>query len=123
MSSKAAGKVLQRKDFLTLLAKSKKPKQRKLLMDWAEKADLRALSECTLNVLNGNVPLTPKQRKNLEKFKRSLRILCDIKTSDRIKKREVVQRGGFLQFLIPLALSAATSIIPELVKLKRNRRR
>lgn len=123
MANRNVHKVLQRKDFLTLLAKSKKPKQRKLLMEWAEKTDINAISECAFNVLRGNVPLTAKQRKKLGKFKRTLRTLCNKKTSDRIKKREIVQHGGFLPFLIPLALHAATSIIPNIIKKIRGRKR
>ena len=52
-------KAKQCQEFLKLMAESKSPKRRKLLVDWASNKDIDAISEIALNTLNGNIKLTP----------------------------------------------------------------
>ena len=106
-------KVVKRKDFLNLLAQSRTPKKRKLLVDWAGKNEIDAISELSLNTLNGNIKLNPKLFKKLQKHRNCLRLLASRKNNIHKKKRIVKQSGGFLNFLIPAALSAAISLLPK----------
>ena len=109
-------KTATRKDFLNLLAQSKTPKRRRLLIEWAGKNDLDALSEISLNTLKGNIKLNPSSYKKMQKYKKVLRTLASKKASVNKRKKIVKQHGGFLPFLIPAALSVVSSIVPEIVK-------
>ena len=77
-----------------------------------------AINECVLNTLNGNVELTKKEREKLEKFKYSLRKLLK-KKSIQYKKKILLQEGGFLQVLLPSAISLIGSLLEYFVN-KRN---
>lgn len=109
-------KTVTRKDFLNLLAESKNPKRRRLLVEWAGKNDLDAISEISLNTLRGNVKLSPSTYKKIQKYKKALRTLALKKASIKKRKQIIKQQGGFLPFLIPAALLVVSSIVPEIVK-------
>ena len=72
---------------------------------------VKAICECTLNVLNGNVPLSSNQKKSLRKHKITLRKICAKRGSLFTKKKLIVQHGGFLNILIPAALTVLTNLI------------
>lgn len=80
---------------------------------------LDCLSECAKNVLRGNVPLSTRQSARLRRNKNDLRLLSVKKTSLR-KKRQIVQKGGFLTALLPPILSllggALSSVIGDAVR-------
>ncbi len=107
-------KALKHKDYLTLLSKAKKSKRRKLLIDLADCDEIRAISECIANVLTGNVRLKSAHKKKLERHKQVLRSLISKSSSTKKKKQLLQQKGGFLPALLPLALSAVSSILPAL---------
>lgn len=109
-------KAIARKDFLSLLAKSKTSKRRRLLTDWADKADIDAISEISLNTLNGNVKLTPQMRKKLKRHRDAIRMLATKRASLVRRKNLVKQHGGWLSSLIPIALATVTTLVPELVR-------
>ena len=62
------------------------------------------------------VPLSPSLQKRFRKQSKNLRKLVNAKTSVRVKRDMLTQRGGFLPFLIPLLTSVAGSIIGALRK-------
>lgn len=72
---------------------------------------VKAICECALNVLKGNVPLSKNQKKSLGKYKTTLRKIGAKKGSLFTKKRLIIQHGGFLNILLPAALTAITSLI------------
>ena len=76
-----------------------------------EKNVLKSLSECCHNTLIGNVKLTQEQKQKLEKYKRIVRLVSCKKVPDKIKKKLVIQHGGFLQFLLPAAAGALGSLL------------
>lgn len=115
-------KTVARRDFLNLLAKSNTPRRRRLLTEWADKADMDALSEISFNTLKGNIKLSPQMHKKLKRYRGAIRTLASKKSSLSKKKSVVKQHGGFMSSLIPLALAAVTSLVPELIKgLKRKK--
>ena len=64
---------------------------------------ITCLCECAKNILNGNVPLTPEEKEKLRPYKTHLRTLAD-KSVDHDRKRQILQRGGFIGALLaPLA--------------------
>jgi len=67
--------VRDAKEFISLLAKSKRGKQRALIRI-ASKGEILAIKELLVNLLHGNIPLTPDQRAALEKYKYKLRTLA-----------------------------------------------
>ena len=82
-----------------------KPKSMKAILRHVDRDVLDSICEVCLNVLKGNVPLTPQQKRRLSKHKRTLRSLGTApRLSDR-SKRVLVQRGGFLGALIPTLIS------------------
>lgn len=72
---------------------------------------IKAICECCLNVLKGNVPLSKHQKGGLRKHKGTLRKLADRKPSLFTKKKLIVQKGGFLNILLPAALSALAGLM------------
>jgi hypothetical protein len=72
---------------------------------------VNCISECILNVLNGNVALTGCVNRKLSKHRLALRRLVDKRVPLYGKKRLIVHRGGFLLLLL-------TAILPTLASLE-----
>lgn len=102
--------ALKKKDFLSLLSKSKEGKRRRALLDIASKQEIDAISECLLNILNGKVKLAPGKLNKLRKVKRHLRDLTNKKCCFKKRKQILKQQGGFLPTLLPVALSVLGSL-------------
>lgn len=84
---------------------------RKQLLKKLPLKTVKTICECVYNTLNGNVKLTPKQKNKLTKYKYTLRKLASKKLTLFNKKRLINQRGGFLNILIPAAVTAISSLI------------
>lgn len=84
---------------------------RKSLLKRLPSSCIKAICECTLNVLHGNVPLTKQQKNCLRKHKCTLRQIGNKKGSLFTKKKLIIQKGGFLNILIPAALTAISTLI------------
>lgn len=84
---------------------------RKHLLKKLPTRSVKAVCECSLNVLKGNIPLSSHQKKSLSKYKSTLRKIGNKKGSLLQKKKLIVQNGGFLNILIPAALTVLTSLI------------
>lgn len=61
-----------------------------------------AFCELTHNVIKKRIPLTPKERRRWCRYKRQLKSLVSRRNSYKHKTR-LLQRGGFLQLLLPVA--------------------
>ncbi len=80
------------------------PRARKQMVREGDRELVNCVSECCLNILNGNVRLTPKQKSDLCKHKAKLRTIANKKISLK-KKKEIIQKGGFLPLLLgPISL-------------------
>ncbi len=90
--------------YLHVLAKGS-TKQRQGVIDGAGKDLVTCLCECALNVLNGNVSLTPAERNKLKRHKRELRALTTGRTSLKNKKK------AFLGALLTPVLSALGGLL------------
>ena len=110
--------TLNRKDFLTLLSKSRSAAKRKFLMDNCTPADMKAISESCKNLLHKNICVTKSQLEKLRKSKDDIRSLADKKVSFEDKKNIVSLRGGFLSVLLPLAVEAIIQVIKNKKKKK-----
>lgn len=75
-----------------------------------------ALSEIAKNVVAKNVPLTKAQKTKLKKYKRKIIALsCDTKDK-KLRKRRVVQSGGFLNILLPAVASVLGPMLFDSMK-------
>ena len=72
---------------------------------------MNCISECVLNVLNGNVALTGCVKRKLSKHRLAMRRLVDRRVSLQGKKRVIVQRWGFLLPLLTAVLPTLASLI------------
>ena len=77
--------VQQCKDYLNVLCKCN-AKQRQGILEGADPMLVKAISEITLNVINGNIPLTYSQKRRLSQHKSTIRSLADKKRSLKAKK-------------------------------------
>lgn len=90
--------------------------QRKAILKTADRSIVKAICECILNVISGNVKISTKNRKNLYKHKKLLRKLANPKkkTSWKHRKQILIQRGaGILPLIIPTVMSFLLSKILE----------
>jgi len=86
------------------------PKERKQYIKLCGKKFIFEMCECVKNLLKGNVPLKSAQLTCLKRHKQSLRTLSLKKTSLHTRKK-LLQKGGFLGFLIPSLISGLVSLI------------
>ena len=81
--------------YLQVLVKSK-PKLRKLLIEHGPVSMITSICECALNLLKGDIPLTPRQKRRLVWYKTHLRGLASKKVPQMRKKQFLNQKGGNL---------------------------
>lgn len=108
-------KAIRHRDFLTLLGKSKQGKRRKMLLEAATSDEIRAIAECALNLLKNRIKLNSNQKRRLKRHKETLRYIAHKGTNIKKKRRAMQQKGGFLASLLPLAISAVSSLVPALL--------
>ena len=77
-----------------------KPKASKAVLKAVDKDVMNTISECCVNVLRGNVPLSQQQKRKLFKHRQALRLLAGRKKVSDKRKRALVQGGGFLGALL-----------------------
>ena len=115
MAKKRSGpKAIQHREFLSLLGKSKQPKRRKLLLKAATCDEIKAIAECALNLLEHRIKITSAQKRKLKPYKNALRFVSSKQVNLKKKRNILEQKGGFLATLLPLAVSALSSIVPAL---------
>jgi hypothetical protein len=90
--------------------KTTDPKLRKAILANCKGELVKTLSECSLNLLRGNVKLTPCQKRKLRKYRLHLRKLADKRVS-LTSKKAIVQRGGFLLPLLGAVLPTIASLL------------
>lgn len=87
-----------------------KDKYRNAIIKTGDKELVGALCECVYNVLLGNIKIEDDMKKNLHKYRLSLRKLVQ-KSALNQKKKILIQKGGFLKFLLPVIVSSLISLI------------
>jgi hypothetical protein len=81
-----------------------KPSPRRSLIQVADESLVTAICECFLNIVNANIPLTPKVRRKLEKYKRTVRSLASSRGSWKCKRAVLVKHSDNL---IPVVIAVA----------------
>ena len=88
------------------------PKAKREVLRCANSSLTNGICEIIYNTLLGKVPLSIKQKKKLRKYKNTLRLLGFKKQIPlKRKRRLLVQSGGFLSSLLPLAASIIAPLI------------
>ena len=107
-------KVLKCAKELDELVNEKNPIERNKLITKVKDCVIDAISEIAKNCLEGNIPLSEENFNNLKKYQSILRL---ISKNIPVKKRRnlIVQKGGFIDLLIPAALCLITVLIKELI--------
>ena len=90
-----------------------KPQLRKVILQNAEKETIQCLCECCYNILNGNIPLTPQQRKSLARYSREFRFLGSKTGTLKTKRDMLAQKGGLLSAVLGPLLAVAASLLAE----------
>jgi len=83
-----------------------KQQPRTQLLKIADKSLVIAICECALNILNGNISLTPEERDRLYKERKYIRSLAKSKVSWTNKRTEIVKREDFIPFIIEPVIKA-----------------
>lgn len=105
--------ILNQKNYITNLLNSDK-KLQKLIVSKAGKKIITPLCIIVLNILRGSVKLSDIDYKNLKRFKLQLRNL--VKRSNLSTKKKILQQGGFLSYLLPVALTTLDILSQALQK-------
>ena len=85
------------------------PTEAKQIIRKGKKDFIDSISECSLNVLNGNVEISPERKRKLQRYKKQIRFISK-KQSSLKKRKDVLQKGGFLNILVPV-LGAITKLL------------
>ena len=91
--------------------------RRKLLKSFSD-CVISAISEISLNCLNGKIPLSKREFQNLTKYRSVLRQLSNKSIKTQRKRSILNQKGGFLQFLIPPALGLISTVVANYLNKK-----
>ena len=84
------------------------PEDRKKIIKKSSAALLKTICDICYNLVEGNIELSEKQKKILKYNRKEIRRMGDTKVALQRKKRELIQKDGFIAGLIP-ALSIGTA--------------
>ena len=96
------------------LSRYKAQKRRKILQK-APRELIAALSEGSLNLLKGNVPLSRQKYTRLKRYKKNVHLLANPRTPLHQKRRIVEQRGGFLSLLASVLVPVLSGVISSAI--------
>lgn len=100
-------------DILKVLSTCKKCIRNNIISK-ADSELINTICECVYNLLKGNIKLSEVQFKNLKPFRHILRKLL-AKSNTKEKKKILIQKGGFLEILLPAVISGLASIISSAI--------
>jgi hypothetical protein len=112
--SSCFNKIEKQKHVLLTLARCKKNIRQTILKN-ADKNLIQTICECCLNFLFNRVKVNETELSALKEYKRTLRKLI-LKSSLKEKKKVLVQKGGFLQYLIPAVISGLSALFESAIK-------
>jgi len=98
---------------LDQLVKETNPLKRANLLEQVKDCVIDAISEIAKNCLSGNIPLSEEDFKNLEKYQKILRIISKPCSAEK-RRNLIIQKGGFIDSLVPAALLLITVLIKQL---------
>ena len=100
--------------LLEIVGECKKKLRNSIILN-SDNDFILTIIECVLNIMNGNVNLNDENFKILKPYNKTFKKLIKKKISLNNKRKIIVQKGGFLQFLIPAIISAVGSIASTII--------
>lgn len=91
------------------------PQIRQLVLRKSSDAVIKAICNAALNAERGDVSLSPAQKRLFARHRKGITLLTSRKISLKKKRQALVQRGGFLQFLLPALLGPVISAVGNLL--------
>lgn len=91
------------------------PKIRHLILQKSSDGVVKAICNAALNAERGDVALTPQQKRLFSRHRKHISLLTARNVPLKKKRQALVQRGGFLQFLLPALLGPVISTIGNLL--------
>jgi hypothetical protein len=88
--------------------------QRRLIIKKAGPDLIKTIADICFNLTSGKIKLPENKRKKLIRFRHPLRRLADRKVKIQTKRKEIIQKGGFLSAIIP-AISIVASLVSGLL--------
>ena len=76
---------------------------------------INKICECILNIIEGRVKISKEDLEKLKPYKNLFRKLTKKNIKIKEKKKLIIQKGGFLQILIPAIISGLASIITSVI--------
>ena len=101
---------MKRNESLLRLLRKLKPSVVRAVMKEASPDLIKALCECSLNILKGNIKLNSSQKKKLALHKNILRTLVSKRTSMK-KRKTILQKGGLIGALLAPVLGVLGSLL------------
>lgn len=95
--------------LLTILTKVK-PRQRKALLGMCSNDQVRAMEEIALNIVKNTTPLSRHQEEVCRKWKKPLKLIA-LKRHPLKKKKNILQKGGFIGALLPIFASVLGTVL------------
>lgn len=95
--------------YLLLALTKSKAKLRKAILTNSGADLIKTICEIAYNIIKGNYPIDSKVHKKLRKYKKSLRCLSCPKKPLHIKKKLIIQQGGFIPSLIATIIGGLLS--------------
>jgi len=83
-----------------------KPQPRSQLLRIADKSLVTAICECALNILNGNIPVTPEHKDRLFKERSYIRSLAKSKVSWKSKRTQILRKIEVIPIIIEPVIQA-----------------
>lgn len=106
-------KRLEEQKHILYVLKNSNSKLRKVILREVKPEVIKALCEICINTLNGNIKIPVKCKNFLKKYKRTLRGIAITKANLPLKRKLLIQRGGFLPVLLGTLLSGIVGQIIE----------
>jgi len=107
-------KCIVEQEQLLKSASKVKPKIQKLLVQNSDKKFINSICILIYNLLEGKLQPSDEELQKLKKFKKALREL--VTKSELSKKKQILQKGGLLNVLLPILLngiSVASSLLSK----------
>lgn len=109
-------KTLEENIHLLQVLHQAHPKLRKAILENAKGSLVTCLCECAKNILNSNVPAQPHHLKQLKRYRKDVFSLVNKKVSKK-KKKQLLQKGGFIKALLaPIAIALFSSLAKKIIK-------
>lgn len=90
-----------------------KGKTRRELLKILDNKTIKAICDCSLNIVRGTLKITPEEKEKLRKHEKSLLKLIDKRIPIKQKKELIQQKGG--GFLLPLLAPVLASVLANVL--------